>query len=67
MHADEDFPVLPDDSIVTRQPEMADIMEAVRAVNHHNRDINDEVILFDLGADNIKRFKPEDYEQIYRH
>ena len=67
MHADEDFPVLPDDSIVIRQPEMADIMEAVRAVSHHNRDINDEVILFDLGTDNIKRFKPEDYEQIYRH
>ncbi len=67
MHADEDFPVLPGDSIVTRQPEMSDIMEAVRNINHHNREINDEVILFDLGTDNIKRLKPEDYEQIYQH
>lgn len=67
MHADDDFPVLPSDSIVTRQPEMADIMEAVRAVNHQDRSINDEVILFDLNTDNIKRFKPDDYEKIYQH
>lgn len=67
MHADEDFPVLPGDSIVTRQPEMTDIMEAVKAVNHQKGSINGEVILFDLNTDNIKRFKPDDYEKIYQH
>ena len=67
MHADEDFPVLPGDSIVTRKPEMADIMEAVRAVGHQDRHINDEVILFDINTDNIKRFNPNDYEKIYQH
>lgn len=67
MHADDDFPVLPGDSIVVRKPEMADIMEAVRSINHQNSNINNEVILFDLNTDNIKRFKSEDYEKIFNH
>ncbi len=67
MHADDDFPVLPGDSIVTRKPEMEDIMEAVRGINHQNKDINNEVILFDLNNQNIKRFKYSDYEKIYQH
>ncbi len=67
MHADDDLPVLPDDSIVTRQPEMEDIMEAVGSINHQNKNINNEVILFDLNNPNIKRFKPSDYEKIYQH
>ncbi len=67
MHTDDDFPVLPGDSIVIRKPEMADIMEAVKSINHQNRDINNEVILFDLSSQNIKRFNSEDYERIYQH
>lgn len=67
MHADDDFPVLPGDSIVVRKPEMSDIIEAVRSINHQNEDINSEVILFDLNTDNIKRFNSEDYEKIFNH
>ena len=67
MHADDDFPVLPGDSIVVRKPEMTDIMEAIRSINHQNEDINNEVILFDLNTDNIKRFNSEDYEKIFNH
>ena len=67
MHADDDFPVLPGDSIVVRKPEMTDIMEAVRSINHQNSNINNEVILFDLNTDNIKRFNSEDYEKIFNH
>lgn len=67
MHTDDDFPVLPSDSIVVRQPEMEDIMEAVKSVNAQNKEINNEVILFDLNNQNIKRFSNEDYEQIFRH
>ena len=67
MHADDDFPVLPSDSIVIRKPEMSDIMEAIRSINHQDEDINSEVILFDLNTDNIKRFKSEDYEKIFNH
>ena len=46
---------------------MTDIMEAIRSINHQNEDINNEVILFDLNTDNIKRFKSEDYEKIFNH
>ena len=67
MHADDDFPVLPGDSIVVRKPEMTDIMEAIKSINHQNSNINKEVILFDLNTDNIKRFKSEDYEKIFNH
>ncbi len=67
MHDDESFPILPGDSIVVRQPEMTDIMEAIKSINAQNEDINNEVILFDLNNQNIKRFSSEDYEKIYRH
>ena len=67
LHKDDDYPILPSDSIVVRQPEMTDIMEAIKSINHQNRDINNEVILFDLNTDNIKRFNSEDYEKIYQH
>ncbi len=65
MHRDDDLPVLPGDSIVTRTPAMGDIMEAARAVTRRRGDANREVILFDLSKQNITRYKPEDYETIY--
>lgn len=67
MHTDDDLPILPGDSIVTRKPEMTDIMEAVKSINNQNKDINNEVILFDLNSQNIKRFNSKDYERIYQH
>ncbi len=67
LHKDDDLPILPGDSIVVRQPEMTDIMEAIKSINSQNKEINDEVILFDLNNQNIKRFSSEDYEKIYRH
>ena len=67
LHKDDDYPILPSDSIVVRQPEMTDIMEAIKSINHQNKDINNEVILFDLNNYNIKRFSSEDYERIYQH
>ncbi len=67
LHKDDDLPILPGDSIVVRQPEMNDIMEAIKSINQHKPEINNEVILFDLNNQNIKRFSSEDYEKIYRH
>ena len=46
---------------------MTDIMEAIKSINRQNRDINNEVILFDLSSQNIKRFNSKDYERIYQH
>lgn len=65
MHRDDDLPVMPGDSIVTRTPTTADIMEAARAVTGRKPGANGEVILFDLSKQNITRYKPEDYEKIY--
>lgn len=65
MHADDDLPVLPGDSIVERRVEMADILKAKDAVSRKRADANSEIILFDMSNQNITRFKSEDYEKIY--
>lgn len=65
MHRDDDLPVLPGDTIVTRMPTVGDIMEAARAITARRGDANREVILFDLGNQNITRYSNEDYETIY--
>ena len=65
MHRDDDLPVLPGDTIVTRTPTVGDIMEAARAVTARRRDAHREVILFDLSNRNITRYNPDDYEEIY--
>ncbi|MBQ6653329.1 MAG: hypothetical protein IJM81_08100 [Prevotella sp.] len=65
MHSDDDLPVIAGDSIVTRQPDMAHIMEARHAIARLRPDIHHEVILYDLSKENITRLKPEDYETIF--
>ena len=65
LHADDDLPILPQDSIVTRQPSAQDVLESVRAIEERRREANDEIILFDLTDNNIKRFKQDDYEKIF--
>ena len=64
LHTDNELPVLPGDSIVIRQPELQEILEAKQAVSQQNAHANDEVILFDLNQTNITRFKHTDYEEI---
>lgn len=65
MHADDDLPVLPGDSIVERRVEMADILKAKDAVSRKRTDVNSEIILFDMSNQNITRFNSDDYEKIY--
>lgn len=65
MHSDDDLPVLPGDNIVIRQPEMEDIGKAQKAVNAARKDVNNEIILYDLGDRNIKRFVFGNIERIY--
>ncbi len=65
MHRDDDLPVLPGDTIVTRTPSVGDILDAAHAVAARRRDAVQEVILFDLSNQNITRYNPEDYEKIY--
>lgn len=65
MHGDDDLPVLPGDSVAVRQPSINDILNAKAAVEKARGDTNDEIILFDLNDNNIKRFRHEDFELIY--
>ena len=65
LHADDDLPILPQDSIVSRQPSALDVIEGVKAIEERRREANDEIILFDLTDRNIKRFKQNDYEKFF--
>lgn len=67
MHRDDDLPVLPGDSIVTRAPSLDDITTAAGAVGSRRPDANSEIILFDLSRQNATRFKPDDYEKIFNY
>lgn len=66
MHGDDDLPVLPGDSIAVRQPEAADIMQAIEAVGEARPDANNEIILFDLSSRNICRFGHSFFKQVFR-
>lgn len=66
MHGDDDLPVLPGDSIAERQPTSEDILQTQRAVDKMRPDANNEIILYDLSRENIKRFKRLDYENFYK-
>lgn len=65
MHRDDNLPVLPGDSIVTRRPTLHDILSARQAIDRLRREVNREVILYHLSETNIRRFKTQDYENIY--
>ena len=65
IHSDDEYPLLPTDSICTRQPSMADITDAIKAVDQRRADANNEIILFDLNNNNLKTFNIYNYEEIY--
>lgn len=65
LHHEDDFPMLEGDSIVTRQPELEDIMAAKETVTRLKKEANNEIILFDINTFNITRFSPKEYEKIY--
>ena len=64
LHFDDEFPVMPGDSVVTREPTIEVILEARQLINEKRRQANEEAILFDLTNYNINRFKPNEYEKI---
>ena len=45
VHYDGEYPMLPDDSIITRQPSATDILEALKAIDSRRPDANSETIL----------------------
>jgi len=65
MHTDDELPVLPGDSIVTRQPCMEDLLAAQKAVDDRLTVAEWEVIIFDLSNQNILHFNSSEYEKIF--
>lgn len=65
IHYNGEYPMLASDSIARREPTPTDIIEAIRTVGAKRADANNEIIMFDLSNNNIKRIKPHDYEKFY--
>lgn len=65
MHADDDLPVLPTDTIVLRQPSIDDILQARQAVSGKIGRPERETIIFDLSNQNIHHYKSSEYEKIF--
>lgn len=65
LHSDDDYPILPGDKILSRSTDLRHILEAHQTISELRPDAHDEIILYDLQTNNIKRFQASDYEKIY--
>ncbi len=65
LHSDDDYPILPGDKILHRKADLRHILEAHKTISELRPDAHDEIILYDLQTNNIKRFQASDYEKIY--
>lgn len=65
LHSDDDYPILPGDKILSRSADLRHILEAHQTISELRPDAHDEIILYDLQTNNIKRFQASDYEKIY--
>ncbi len=63
VHYEGEYPVLPTDSIVRRQPTLEDILATQRAVRAVSGWKCRETVIYDLGS--IKNFTGSDYEKIF--
>ncbi|MDY6393755.1 MAG: hypothetical protein SPK52_04815 [Synergistales bacterium] len=55
------------DTVVRREPTLSDILKAKTRLQQIRKDINKEIIVFDLSEYNITRFKDEEYKKIFAH
>ncbi len=55
------------DTVVRREPALSDIFKAKNRLQQIRKDINREIIVFDLSTYSITRFKDEEYKKIFAH
>lgn len=67
IHYEDEYPVMPSDTIVERRPTADDVIATYNAVEKASKGINRSVILFDLQTDNINRYNKEFYEKVFSH
>jgi hypothetical protein len=65
LHSDDDYPILPGDKVLSRSADLRHILEAHQTISELRPDAHNEIILYDLQTNNIKRFQASDYEKIY--
>ena len=65
VHADEYLPLLPGDTIVTRQGTPDMVRQAVSAIDSLRPEVNDEIIIYDISKHNIQRFNTYHYEKAF--
>lgn len=65
MHEEGEIPMLDNDTIITREPSLQDILECRQAVANACPECMGEIILFDLSNYNINRYTSADYEKIF--
>ena len=67
VHGDDDQPMLPGDTIITREASLETVQQAKSAVQRLLPDANNEVILFELSKNNIQHINQQHYEKVYSH
>lgn len=67
MHSEDEYPVLPTDSIVTRDVTLEEILKVHAMLARQREDVHNEVILYELNDKNLTKFNHNDYEKIFDH
>ena len=65
IHGDDEYPIIPTDSIIIRNVTVEEILKAKSCLQSHRNDINSEIILFELNNKNITKFKNHEYKEIF--
>ena len=66
LHADNDLPVLPGDSVIERKVSMGEVLKVKQTIEEIRPDLKRETIIYDFSPNHIANYKPRDYEESYR-
>ena len=67
IHSEDEYPILPTDSIVDREVALEEILKAREMLARSREDIHNEVILYELNDKYLTKFNHNDYEKIFDH
>ncbi|MBQ6202788.1 MAG: hypothetical protein IJK46_01680 [Prevotella sp.] len=65
IHSEDEYPIIPTDSIVIRDVTIEEVLKAKACLQNHRKDINSEIILYEMNDKNITKFKENEYKEIF--
>ena len=65
MHTDDELPLMAGDTVLTVAPSLETVLKARDAVEKVRPRANDEVILYEISSQNLKRINTYHYEKVY--